>query len=220
MMKPITLVIADDHPVFREGLMKILEKDTDISLLGAASDGNEAFAMIKQYEPNIVVLDFSMPGMNGLEIAKSSLEMYPDMGFIILTMFNDEEYIQEALSLGVKGYLLKDSVVRDILDSIYSVAAGDIFITPLVQSVLNDSDKKENKDSVLMSLDTLTPSELQVLKRVADNKTSQQIAAELFVSIRTVQNHRMNMANKLNLTGHHKLLEFALRYKKMITQTK
>ncbi len=216
MSNTITVVTADDHPVFREGLVSILAKDKDIKLLGSAENGNDAFELITSLEPDVAIVDFSMPGMNGLQLAKKCKKAGCESGIIILTMFNDEEYIQEAIQLGVKGYLLKDSVIRDILDSIYAVAAGKVFITPHLESAMQNLDKNENKEGILAKIDLLSPSELQILKLVAANKTSQQIADELFLSIRTIQNHRMNMAQKLNLTGHHKLLEFAIAYKKLL----
>ena len=155
-----------------------------------------------------------MPVMSGLEIAGKTAAAGVDTHLIILTMYSEEEYLDEALESGVRGYLLKDSTSKDILDCIKCVTAGGFFVSPDLSGYLinNKRDKKE----ILKKLGELTPTERQVLKLLSENKTSGQIAEEMFISFRTVQNHRSNIAHKLELAGYNKLFLFALEHKSLL----
>lgn len=206
--------IADDHPIFRQGLLKILETDPFLEIVGESGDGEEALQSLKELSPDIAVLDIAMPGRSGLEIVKETQKEGLSIHFIILTMFSEEEYFNEAMELGVKGYLLKDNAASDLLSCLKSVAEGKYYVSPSIsQYLINRNARVKELDQKIPSLSELTQMEKRILTLIAENKTSKEIAAELFISYRTVQNHRNNICQKLNLKGHHKLLQFALENK-------
>ena len=211
------IFIADDHPIFRQGLLTIMEGDPEIEIVGESGDGEEALQLIRSLCPDIAVLDISMPGMSGLEIVSEVQKESLKVEFIILTMFDEEEYFDEAMDSGVKGYLLKENATSDLLSCLKSVAQGKYYVSPSISEYLlnrNTRVKELNKSSPALS--GLTQMEKKVLRLIADNKTSKEVAAELFISYRTVQNHRTNICNKLDLKGHHKLLQFALENKSLL----
>lgn len=211
------IFIADDHPIFRQGLLKIMEGDPELEIVGESGDGEEALQLIRSLCPDIAVLDISMPGMSGLEIVSEVQKESLKVEFIILTMFDEEEYFDEAMDSGVKGYLLKENATSDLLSCLKSVAQGKYYVSPSISEYLlnrNTRVKALNKSSPALS--GLTQMEKKVLRLIADNKTSKEVAAELFISYRTVQNHRTNICNKLDLKGHHKLLQFALENKSLL----
>ena len=212
MAKQNTIFIADDHPVFAEGLTNIIRSDRRWSVCGTASDGDDALSQIRQLKPAVAVLDVSMPKRSGLEIARIVEHEKLRTRIIILTMFDDNAYLQDALDAGVFGYLLKDSIASEIVKCVEHVLAGKRFISPALTELLLTSSKTAAA-SPADALKELTPTERKVLKLLSQNKTSNQIAEALFVSPRTVQNHRVNIAAKLKLTGYNKLLEFALQNK-------
>lgn len=217
MSKTIKIFIADDHPILRRGLMDILKEEKDFEIVGEASDGNSALEKIQDLKPDISILDIEMPGMNGLEIAKTLKDKKSETNIIILTMYKEEEYFNEAIDLEVKAYLLKDSVVSELTDSIKSVMAGDFYISPAISKYLIGRNKRKIKLSgEHPELKKLTDTEINILKLLTENKTSREIANELFISVRTVQNHRTNICNKLNLKGYNKLLQFALQNKSLL----
>ena len=211
------IFIADDHPIFRQGLLKIMEADPDLEIVGESGDGEEALQLIRSLSPDIAVLDISMPGMSGLEIVSEVRKKSLTVEFIILTMFNEEEYFDEAMDYGVKGYLLKENATSDLLSCLKSVYEGKYYVSPSMSDYLiNRNAKVKELSKKAPSLTELTQMEKKVLRLIADNKTSKEIAAELFISYRTVQNHRTNICNKLDLKGHHKLLQFALENKSLL----
>jgi len=217
MNKSIRILIADDHPILRRGLQDILKEEKDFDIIAEASEGNSALEKIHALKPDISILDIEMPGMNGLEIARILQEEKSETNIIILTMYKEEEYFNEAIDLGVKAYLLKDSVVTELNDSIKSVMTGDFYISPAISKYLIERNKRKSRlGEEHPSIKKLTETERHILKLLAENKTSREIADGLFVSIRTVQNHRTNICNKLNLKGYNKLLQFAIQNKSLL----
>ncbi|NUN68760.1 MAG: response regulator transcription factor [Bacteroidetes bacterium] len=212
MAKPITVFLADDHPVFTRGLAGILASDARFTLSGTAANGTEALERIRALRPTVAVLDVSMPGLSGLEIARSVLREGLRTRIIILTMFDDAAYLQEALDAGVMGYLLKDSIAVEILKCLAAVAEGKRFISPALTDHLLRPAEASPADRITL----LTPTERKVLKLLSQNRTSAEIAERMHVSSRTVQNHRVNIAAKLGLTGYNKLLGFALEHKQRL----
>lgn len=217
MAPQIKVLIADDHPIFRQGIIKIVEQDEAYTIVGQCGDGNEVIRQIKELNPNIVIMDISMPGKSGLEVVRELQKEKIPTNFIILTMYDDEEYFDEAMNLGVMGYLLKDNAAKDLLKCLKNVATGKHYICPdLSEYLINREDKRKNLLNKVPALEYLTSSEKKILKLIAENKTSKEIAGDLFISLRTVQNHRNNIAQKLGLKGHHKLLQFALENKSFL----
>lgn len=211
------IFIADDHPIFRQGLLQIIEGDPELEIVGESGDGEEALQLIRSLCPDIAVLDISMPGMSGLEIVSEVQKESLKVEFIILTMFDDEEYFDEAMDYGVKGYLLKENAGSDLLSCLKSVAQGKYYVSPSISDyLLNRNARVKELNKSTPALSGLTQMEKKVLRLIADNKTSKEVAAELFISYRTVQNHRTNICNKLDLKGHHRLLQFALENKSLL----
>lgn len=217
MNEEIKLIMADDHPIFREGLRKIIEKDSRIKIIGEADNGQKALELIEEKMPDIALLDIDMPKLTGLEVLKKVSGT--SVKIIFLTMYSEEDIFDEAMSLGIKGYVLKDSAVNDILECVLSVSEGNYFISPSMSNLLLRRRKKMTdlrKNNPM--LDSLTPTEKKILRFISQNKTSKEIADVLFLSHRTVENHRTNISNKLNLKGSHSLIKFAIENKSLLTE--
>ena len=205
------VLIVDDHPLFRGGLRQVIQNDSRFELAGEAGDGETAWHFVQEKKPDVAVLDVNLPGLSGLEVARKIRDKKLRRRVIILTMFKDEELINRALDLGVNGFVLKENAVEDILDAIAAAAAGGHYLSPAVSAFLV---RRHHRAAALAAhkpgLDDLTKAECRVLKLVAEKKTSREIAAELFISPRTVETHRANICAKLDLRGSHSLLQFAL----------
>ncbi|HKP36888.1 MAG TPA: response regulator transcription factor [Pyrinomonadaceae bacterium] len=210
----ITIVIADDHPVFRQGLRQIIEVENGLSVIGEAADGAAALAAIRELQPHVAVLDINMPKLRGFDVARELRREGSQTQIIFLTMYDDERMFNEALNTGALGYLLKDSAISDIVESIRAVAAGGHFITPSISRYLiNRSSRSQALQDKRPSLTDLTPAEMRILKLIAENHSSKEIAEQLFISYRTVENHRANICQKLGLHGSNALVRFALEHK-------
>jgi len=213
-----TILIADDHPVVRKGLAQAIGKDSFFSIVAECGDGDETLQKILELKPDIALLDISMPGMDGLDIIRNIRKENNTIEFVILTMYDNEEYFNEAMDIGVKGYLLKDTAIGEVMKCLHTVADGRHYICPAISDYLV-SYKSRNDDLAQAnpSLSDLTETERKILNLISENKTSKEIAAELFISARTVQNHRYNICAKLNLHGSNKLLQFALENKDILS---
>ena len=214
MKTEIKIFIADDHPIFRDGLKSLIEKDARMRVVGEAGDGIEALEKLLRAGADIAVLDIDMPGRDGFQIAEALRESETPTRVIFLTMHKDEHFLNKALDLDVKGYVIKESAVTDIIECIKTVASGRVFISPSISGLLLRRVRRaeEVKDSTRL-LESLTPTERRILDLIAEYKTSREIGDELFVSFRTVENHRANIARKLDLKGAHALIKFALENK-------
>ena len=206
-----TVLIVDDHPLFRGGLRQVILADPRFELVGEAGDGEAAWKSILEKKPDVAVLDVNLPGLTGLEVARKIQEKKLRTRVIILTMLKDEELINRALDFGVNGFVLKENAVEDILDAIAAAAGGGHYLSPAVSGYLV---RRRNRAEALAAhkpgLDDLTKAERRILKLIAGKKTSREIGAELFISPRTVEAHRANICTKLDLHGSHSLLQFAL----------
>jgi DNA-binding NarL/FixJ family response regulator len=207
----ITIVIADDHPMFRAGVRQAIESDATLQLLGEAGTGTEALRLIREREPQVALLDMRMPEMTGLGVAKDLYKNNLPVEIIFLTMHDEEEWFEKAMEVGVKGYLLKDSLPSDILQGIHAVAKGRYYISPKLSGAMMQR-KQESKSLAedFPDIEKLTDMERKVLKLVGESKSSKEIADELFISPRTVDNHRFHIAEKLGIKGRYKLLRFAM----------
>ncbi len=212
-----SVLIADDHPIVRKGILSVVNSNSAFKLIYQCGDGQEAFDKIMELRPNIVILDISMPGKSGIEIIKEAKANRIESDFIILTMYDDEEYFEEAMELGVKGYLLKDNALLELENCLKIISDNKHYICPSLSEYLFK--KSENRKILFNNfhgLKRLTNTERQILAMLSENKTSKVIAEELFVSVRTIQNHRNNICNKLNLHGSFSLLEFAIKHRSEI----
>lgn len=211
----ITVLIADDHPIFQRGLQQIIETDKNLKIVASVSDGEEALNNLRTLKPQVAVLDVDMPKQDGLAVLNSIKQENLPISVILLTMYKEERFFNAALDAGVKGYVIKDSAVSEITNAIHAAANGENFISPSLSTLLvkrlSRSEKKTESP-----LENLTSSERRVLKLVSEAKSNQQIADELFISIRTVENHRSNICAKLGLEGKNALLTYALTNKSEI----
>ena len=217
MKSDVSIIIADDHPIFRKGLRQILETDRCLRVVAEAEDGHAALAQIAELKPDVAVLDIDMPGADGFEIAGALREKDSPVAIIFLTMHTDEHIFNTAFDLGVKGYVLKDGAVTEIVKGVKAVAAGENYISPelatfLVRRGNRAAELRQKKPALAL----LTPTEQRVLKLIADYKTSPEIADELCISPRTVERHRANICQKLELKGSHALLKFATAHKSQL----
>lgn len=212
-----TLLIADDHPIFRQGLKHVLEILPWLKIIGEADDGNSALLLIDRLRPDIVLLDLAMPGSDGLTVLEESMKKRPDQVSIIVTSYDDSAYLDRALELGAKGYMVKDSAAENLVQCLNTVLAGELFISP---SLGGKSSKLPGGSTPDISrLDRLTKTERTVLSLVGKCMTSKEIAAQLNVSFRTVQNHRAHICEKLGLRGTNQLMNFAIENRGRIDNT-
>jgi DNA-binding NarL/FixJ family response regulator len=213
MRKEIKLMIADDHPIFRQGLRQVIDADPGLTIVAEAEDGETTLERLPTSGAEILVLDVDMPNKDGFEVARAIRTERLPVAVIFLTMHKDERFFNAALDLGVKGYVLKDSAVTEIIGSIRAVAAGQEYVSPALTSYLLN---RGRRSAALLNeqpgLGQLTPTERRILKLIAEYKTSKAIADELFVSTRTVEHHRQNISEKLELKGTHALLKFAVAH--------
>ena len=215
MVNEITVIIADDHPIFRRGLAEVLRPGYRI--LAEAADGVEALDFIERLKPSVAILDIDMPKMNGLEVMKEIGRRKLDVCVIVLTMYEEEKMFNKALDLGVRGYVLKENAVTDIRDGVKAVADGKYYISPSISGYLARRVKPGNQGpSGSLGLSDLSPSERRILRLISENKTSKDIAAELAISVNTVENHRSHICRKLGITGNNALLRFALEKKDLL----
>jgi len=210
-MHKIHIIIADDHPVFRHGLRQVIEAEPDLHILAEAQDGAAAFDAIRQHKPDVAVLDVDMPRLDGFGVVRALREERLEARIVFLTMHKDEDLFNEAMNLDIQGYVVKDSAVTEIAGSVRAAAAGQVFISPSVSAyLLNRSRRTAALVAQNPSIAALTTTERRIMLAIAEHKTSKEIAGDLFISHRTVENHRSNICQKLNLHGAHALLRFAL----------
>ena len=209
------ILLADDHPVFRDGLRQAIVADPSMQIVGEASDGETTLKLIEQLKPQVAVLDIAMPKISGLQVARTLQKLKLPVSVIFITMHNEEDMFNKAMDAGAKGYVLKESVVNDILDSIRTVAKGNYYLSPAISHFLvRRSARKEILTERRPGLADLTPQERRVLKMIAEDRTSKEIAEQLGVSYRTIETHRTNICNKLDLHGSHSLLRFAFDHRR------
>lgn len=217
-MKPRhTVIIVDDHPIFRRGLKEIIEGDAQFTVTGEAGDGETALQQITALKPDLVVLDLHLPKIGGLELVRTIRARARPPAVIVLTMHVEESMFNAAMDGGAQGYILKENAISDALVGLKAVASGGVFISPSVAGYLvrrhqRAAALKEEKKG----LATLTPTERRVLWLVAENKTNKEIGRELFISHRTVETHRSHICEKLDLSGNRALLKFAFDHKSEI----
>jgi DNA-binding NarL/FixJ family response regulator len=214
MDSEIRVVIADDHPVVRLGLRQGIEADPRLKVVGEADDGEAALARIQDLKPAIVVLDVDMPRLDGLAVAREIRKKRLPVEIVFLSIHGEEDLFHAAMDLGSKGYLLKDSALTEIVRALRAVADGEYYVTPsLTVHLLQRRSRAQAFAERQPGLEDLTPTERQILRLVADGKSSKSISNELFIHYRTVENHRTNVCQKLGLHGHNALLKFALQHK-------
>lgn len=209
MHEEIRILIADDHPIFRYGLRGVIEADPLLKVVADAGDGKSALVQIREIQPDVAVLDVNMPDPDGLAIARELQAQRSPVGVVFLTMYRDEALFEAALEAGVKGFIIKDCAVNEIVGCIKAVAAGQSLFCPAFADYL----LARRKPAESPSIKKLTAAERRILLLVAEAKSNKEIAEMMFISVRTVERHRSNICAKLGLTRKNALLTFALTHK-------
>ncbi len=208
MEKEIRLLIADDHPIVRQGLRQAIDSDVGIEVVAEAGDGLEALVKIRQTLPQVAILDIDMPKLDGFQVASAIRDEKLAVEIVLLTVHREESFMKKGLDLGARGYVLKDSAITDIVSAVKAAHRGQPFISPAMTAYLI----KPRTSGGNEGLESLTPAERNVLKLIAQYKTTREIAETLFVSSRTIETHRHNICQKLHLQGSHSLMKFALEH--------
>jgi DNA-binding NarL/FixJ family response regulator len=203
-LSPFSIVLADDHVMFRKGLKKIITGVADFDVIGEANNGMELLEILKQIHPHLVILDISMPKLRGLEAAREIRQIYPHIKILVLTMHKKKEFVQQAMEAGAEGFLLKEDADSELLQAITALKAGKRFISPLLTSEMMDLAISKTTP------DLLSNRERQVMKLLAEGKSQKEIADLLYISIFTVRNHRENIMKKLNLKNLAALIKYAI----------
>ncbi|MCF7803430.1 MAG: response regulator transcription factor [Candidatus Marinimicrobia bacterium] len=209
----VNILVADDHPLFRAGVVTELKKNPDFTIVAEASDGQQAFDLIVEHEPDVAVLDVKMPVLTGLEVARKLQEKDVTTEVILLTMLTEQKIFLKALGYGVQGYVLKDAAVQNISTAVKRVAGGCYYLSPEMTGVLVKKSPEPATTDTPDEIQSLTPAERTVLSHVAELESNQEIAETLFISVRTVENHKVNINRKLGLQGRNTLLKYAIAHR-------
>ena len=216
-MKRIKVILADDHDIVRFGIASVIRTADDIELIGEASDGRGTIELYKQFTPDVAIVDITMPGMNGIETTRAILESYPEARILILTMHMDEEYLNQALKAGAKGYLLKNCDKQELVNGIRMIANGEKVFSGTISTLMTEHYINSVTDNILQEKPQprgnsihLTKREKEILNLIADGLTSQEIAESLYISPRTVETHRANLLQKLDIKNTAGLVRYAV----------
>ena len=208
----IKVVVVDDHGVLREGLRLLIEQQAELELVGEAEDGRKAVTIVGELKPDIVLMDVSMPGLNGIEATRQILAENSDVKVLALSAYSNKRFITEMLKIGVSGYILKDSASEELVRAIFSVAAGDNYLCPKAASLVIEDYKQNSKSFVNGSpLDILTAKERELLQLLAEGISAKEAAKLLHVSVKTTDARRRETMNKLGITSMAELTKFAIR---------
>lgn len=211
-MSEITVLLVEDFAIVRQGFHSLLAAEDDIKVIGEAGDGHEAIEKVEQSPPDVVIMDLTMPRLNGLEATRRIKKRFPEVEVLILSRHSTEEYVIQALQAGASGYLLKSSAVQDLLSAVRSVAQGDSYMSPAISRKVIDDYVRRAKEMVEPDVyDTLTSREREVLQLIAEGHSTSHIAELLSISSRTVRSHRANLMEKLDLYNTAELVCYAAR---------
>ena len=202
------VLIADDHAIVRAGLRALLLEDAEFDLVGEAAGGYEAIELVEKKQPDVLVLDLSMPDLDGISVTRSLKLRFPDLRILILTLHEDEALLREAIKAGAAGYILKRAAESELLTAIQVILRGDLYVDPsMVRTLFSES--RQSPTTPPTSEETLTPREIEILKLIVEGYTNRQIGEHLNISIRTVEGHRANISDKLGLHSRLELVRYA-----------
>ncbi len=212
-MDAIRVLLAEDHTIVRKGLRSLLDKESGIKVIGEAEDGRDAIKKTEALQPDVVVMDIAMPGLNGLEATRQLKKRFPEMKFIILTVHANEEYVLQTLRAGASGYLVKKAAPSELISAIQAVCQGESYLSPsisrtVIDEYLRKTEKMSERDEIYGKL---TDREREVLQLIAEGHTNRKISELLHVSIKTVETHRAHIKDKLNVSSTAELIQHAIR---------
>ena len=211
-MQKINILIADDHKIVRDGIISLLSNNKELNIIAEAENGTQVLNILSQKEVDLILMDISMPEMNGIECTKKIQEIYPEKHVLILSMYNEEQYINEVFKSGASGYILKNSGKEDLVNAINAVFSGNSYYSPEVTETYINSlvNTDESKSDNVHIINNLTSREFEILRLIVDEFSNQEIAEKLFVSVRTVDAHRRNLINKIGVRNTAGLVKFAI----------
>ncbi|HMV98725.1 MAG TPA: response regulator transcription factor [Acidobacteriota bacterium] len=207
----ISIVLADDHHIVRQGLRALLEAESDFRVIGEASNGRDAIELVRKLHPSVLVLDLMMPVLNGIEVTRQLGKAHPQTKIVILSMYANEAYVLETLANGASAYVLKDSNTSDLVLAVREVAIGRRYLSPPLSDRAIEAYQEKARSASLDKYETLTTREREILQLAAEGSSSTDIAAKLGISARTAETHRTNLMRKLNLHSQADLIRYALR---------
>jgi RNA polymerase sigma factor (sigma-70 family) len=212
MAKAYRVILADDHVLVRRGLRRILEEKPNLEIAGEVGDGLELLSMLNKMEPNLIILDVSMPNLRGIEAIPEIRHIQPEAKVLMFTMHNEEEYLYQAISAGADGYLLKEDAEKELFSAIASIQEGKIYISPgLADQSMQNWARLRRGEVISQNAETLTVRQREILKLIAEGKSNKEIGDLLCISVRTVERHRANMMDKLSIRKTAELVQYALR---------
>ncbi len=207
-----TIVLADDHPVVRQGLRTMLEAERDFAVIGEAADGQEAVALAIRLRPALVIVDLKMPKLDGLEVCRRIRDQLPYTRVLVLSMYANAAYATEAFRRGATGYVLKESGATTLVEAVREVQAGRRYVSPPISDMVLEAYLQKTKSGSIDPYDTLTAREREILRLAAEGRTNAEIAAQLTISLRTVETHRAHLKRKLGLRTSTDLVRYGLRW--------
>jgi DNA-binding NarL/FixJ family response regulator len=211
-MAKARVLLVEDHVVLRQGIKALFADEPDVEVVGEAGDGRTALQCVSELRPDVVLMDISMPGLNGIEATRQIRQDYPEIRVVVLSMHSNEEYVFQVLRAGASGYVLKQSDSSEVLTAIRAALAGGSFLSPPIsRAVIDDYVRRAEARGQGQDLDLLTPREREVLQLLAEGLSNREIAQKLNISIKTVETHRGNMMSKLGVEGKTELVKYALR---------
>ena len=214
MASPFSILLADDHVMFRRGIRRIIQSISDVEVVGEASDGFELLELLKKNSPQLIILDISMPNLRGLEATREIKIINPAVKVLILTMHKDKEYLYHAFSAGAEGYLLKEDAYSELISAIDTLRKGGTYISPLLSTQLADlfiQKSRPTSEQTDNPRELLTVREREIIKLIAEGRSSKEVADLLFISSRTVQHHRANIMKKLSIKKTADLVKYAIQ---------
>lgn len=211
-MKKVKLLVADDHKIFRQGIKKLLDEESDLQVVGEAADGREAVKKATELKPDVILMDIAMANLNGLEATKQIKKVLPDVKVIMLTMHKNEEYVLQSFQAGASGYILKEGAVEELVSAIRSIHQDKSVLSPTISKTLIDAYlRKMETGKTETPFDLLTDREREVLQLIAEGNTNRDVAKSLFISVKTVEAHRAHIMQKLNIHEIARLVKYAIQ---------
>jgi two-component system response regulator NreC len=211
-MRKITVILAEDHTIVRKGIRSLLDNEADIEVIGEAENGREAIEKVEQLSPDIILMDSTMPILNGLEATRQIGKRFPEVKVLVLTMHTNEEYIFQFLQVGASGYLVKQSAPNELVAAIRAVFQGDYYLSPSIsKTVIEEYVRQAKAVGREDSYETLTDREREVLQLITEGYSNREVAEQLHISVKTVGVHRINLMHKLNIHNMTELTKYAIR---------